>query len=1380
MKLNPASRHDPRTPRSAFCVLDSALRTPHSEGIALVITLILLAIITFMAVTFLVVSTAERRSVTGETDQTIARFAADAALERANAELLSRIMAATNESINELVVSTNYYSAGGFVSVGSGVSDLTNVNYSYPSGAPLSQGDLEQNIANLFYNARAPVIMTNRLTGSNEFRFYLDLNRNGRFEDTGLVPVQNDAGFYFDGTQWTQTMQPGKTYWSNYFVGDPQWIGLLERPGLRHSSSNYFTARVAYMAVPASKGLDLNYIHNDVSFQQLSATMANGFDGFRRDQGAGTYEINLAAFLADLNTNLWFPPTPNEYNYRNTNNPSAGNAYANQGIAFADALSLLRYRYNSNPNLLSSPSQMFGTPGMRAFQDDTIDACMFGPLMTNTWWSGAPDYDSTAVDKPWPGSDNPTHFFGMQDLFDPAKTAINIPSGITNFTDRLMAAGNGLSTYDRYTFFRLLAQLGTDTPAEPATRMNINYDNLVKVNPTNGVKSATNFFSWDPTDFFVNASYRLLTNAGYTFPMLSNMSRTAGMPTTGIMIYPTNFYTPSVHRLFQLAANIYDATTNRLSDPGSSRPLTNGMGFPTVFRPVFNRVGSSSNSPVFIVGFSEVTNATIASYGGTAPNMLDLNNQTDRTGFRPLSRPLFYGFPLVIGAKKGWPNFNEFAMQTQVQVTRKLQFVRDPSGQKAADATDVSETNQMYLLCISNILGAQGWNSYFTALPRNLLIITVANIGAALTNESGANLFTGQTSATNIFSGVITTNNWLGFQGHDDAQLQASFMLPLLTNYFNLTNSQYVFGGTRFVGMTGNFEGYGTTPSRFPIPRWYLSLNTKLRFIIVDTDAKRIIDYVNLDSAFDPTNHTFVDITSNLMYEGFCGSGSDAHIGSLWCTNRPGNASSDTTAPYGVLNQIGVCIGAFGYTEADVKKAGADWSSFIRQPPYGDDIGKAIAFFKYQFIPGVAAGVYAEQPLFKSNIFYSPFDPTRPIYVTTSWQANDPLVHYTIPDLTTIASPGGVAKPSISLDNDPVALADFQPGNEMAARYHPWGATDKGQYLQPDQTQMLVKDPVATGIVSTHPDTAGRSDDWDFPTNKLPNIGWLGRVHRGTPWQTVYLKSPVVDPTSVWPPTNNVWVQWTGNSVLVTNIGQINPSILRVWSGLTNDLRGVASDAGFSQPLTDRGILDLFSTALNENSTRGRLSVNQTNLAAWSAVLAGVNVLPYTSESPPFPWTSIQPAGVYDPSDPPAVVKIVNAINDVRRTNFVNGVYRHLGDILATPELTVNPYLVTNSPFLNLQDPAFLNDEDYERIPQQVLGLLQCYDPSAPRFIIYCYGQALKPAEHSLVTGTTFFGLCTNYQVTAETATRAVVHIEGPLSNQPRIVIDSFNVLPPD
>jgi hypothetical protein len=30
-----------------------------------------------------------------------------------------------------------------------------------------------------------------------------------------------------------------------------------------------------------------------------------------------------------------------------------------------------------------------------------------------------------------------------------------------------------------------------------------------------------------------------------------------------LQVYPTNYYTPSVHRLLQVAANLYDCTTNR-------------------------------------------------------------------------------------------------------------------------------------------------------------------------------------------------------------------------------------------------------------------------------------------------------------------------------------------------------------------------------------------------------------------------------------------------------------------------------------------------------------------------------------------------------------------------------------------------------------------------------------------------------------------------------------------------------------------------------------------------------------------------------------------------------------------------------------------------
>jgi hypothetical protein len=53
-----------------------------------------------------------------------------------------------------------------------------------------------------------------------------------------------------------------------------------------------------------------------------------------------------------------------------------------------------------------------------------------------------------------------------------------------------------------------------------------------------------------------------------------------------------------------------------------------------------------------------------------------------------------------------------------------------------------------------------------------------------------------------------------------------------------------------------------------------------------------------------------------------------------------------------------------------------------------------------------------------------------------------------------------------------------------------------------------------------------------------------------------------------------------------------------------------------------------------------------------------------------------------------------------------------------------------------------------------------------PRFVIYSYGQALKPANNSIFPGavnlpSAFKGMCTNYQVTAEVVTRTVVRLES-------------------
>ena len=1322
---HPASRSPTRHPSPV---------TRHSQqGVALVITLILLSVITFMAVTFLVVSRTEKGSVTTATDQTIATLAAQAAQERAVSEVLSRIMAFTNQFALDLLVSTNYINSLGFKR---NDSNPTNVNYDYTTaGLPLSGGpggEQQQNLANLLYDPRPPVFM-----GTNaEFRFYLDLNRNGRFDTNGLQPVisPDPANPYYDTNGNTMpTIVSGKTL-SNFFVGDPEWIGLLEKPayppsllnqpggpspfplGYPHSATNKFISRYAYIVLPASKTLDINYIHNYAKL--LNAKTMIGGDGFLRNQGVGTWEINLAASLVDLNTNMWpFPfvnafGTPYYYNWQST---GAGN---NSGVAFDDSMSLMRYRYGTNMQAnLFSVSSLYGNRGINAFSGDFVDGYSHGnPLMTSNSWPV--ERDGPLVNFAWAGSDNPNHFFTTQDLFDKSKMSLSPPTPIT-FADRLTMAGTNRSSYDRYTFYRLLSQLGTDSAPEPAGKINLNYVN-VDANGNIVPNMATNFISWTPIQFFTNVAVRLLANAGYATgagPTNILRSNNSGLPGLHVQIYPTNFYTPSVHRLLQLAANIYDSTTNR----GLQYPY-----YPSVFQPVFEQgVGNQ----VFISGYREVPGL-----GVLKATMHDLSGPWDPNG-----NDMVYGIPLVIGAKKGFPNFNEFEMQTDVQVTRKLQFHRlnDDKTQ------DVNETNVMYTLSVSNVYGLEAWNSYLSAYPQGLSMQVSIEMAAVLTNEIGPISPPLQPGIvpTQIFP--IPLGTWLGWSGNMFDKL--SFKVPFdpATNAFAfMTNMTYSDAGKNFIPLTGIFERHPGA-SLFPVPRLWLKVQSRLRFCLVDTSANRIVDYVNLDSALDPTQKP-IDITDLLMRQqpdtywtdprnygplpdydtnNYHPSGS---VGTLWITTRKGSGPQAPT--FGILNQIAVSGGAVNTT-------------------WGASNPNATRNFLIQFDPGAKA-----DPA-RSNIFNAPFNPTKHIYFSTSWQANDPLVHYTIGDLA-----GGAETNRVQFDtNSASGIGSLANIRHINTRYEPWRWIAPSGASSPTSTDPAFKDPV----VAVRPGGMGSSDDWDFPTNKFPNIGWLGKVHRGTPWQTVYLKPGGI--------ALDRWQKWTGNNLALTNFGQIVTTMLPLYATNASGVVGVTSEAFLTQPTNDFHFLDLFTTAFNDNASRGQMSINQSGLAAWSAILSGVFVQPDMNS-----YTNIEPAGVYDLTAPnlfPPLVKIVNAINDVRATNHYPGnAFQRLGDILAVPELTVrSPYLTGN--------PKLMNDAVYERIPQQILGLLKAGEQ--PRFVVYAYGQALKPAPRSVLTSGLFFGMVTNYQITAEVAIRAVVRIENAPAN-PHAVIESYNVLGPD
>src|SRR5262249_30713995 len=159
------------------------------------------------------------------------------------------------------------------------------------------------------------------------------------------------------------------------------------------------------------------------------------------------------------------------------------------------------------------------------------------------------------------------------------------------------------------------------------------------------------------------------------------------------------------------------------------------------------------------------------------------------------------------------------------------------------------------------------------------------------------------------------------------------------------------------------------------------TMSARTRFVLVDESASQILDYVNLASTEDP-----IDITAKLMEDGVCNA-PDGRAGSQWCTNRLQNSPSPTVPTYGIINQIHV---------GDGSVTPDDWNNFNMDPSIGADKPKGIAGFRFNLY-GITTPGYG--PFFQSNVFYAPFNPSRIIYQHTTWQANDPLVHYTVGDL---------------------------------------------------------------------------------------------------------------------------------------------------------------------------------------------------------------------------------------------------------------------------------------------------------------------------------------------------------------------------------------------
>jgi hypothetical protein len=1205
------------------------------RGVALILTLIMLAIITIVTVVFLATTSRNRASTTVRIDQTTAEIAAETASQYAQAKIIERIIHERNLLAFDFSVSYP-------------VSPVWVTNNGIIFHPP-SYG-FELNAQNAIVRPVDGDGIPRVVNNSNTVDVYLDLNRNRHFDDPG------------------NSQRP---------FGDPIWMGILDRPWFGHSRSNRFVARYAYFVQPVGKSLDLNTIHNDTS--------PNPGYGYMRNQGFGPWELNLGAFLHELDPIVW------DYDYHNRNvKPEA------RGNALLDALSIVRYREGWPRNAASvldgmNFSQVYPDAALTNFPSGAFDLYADGndgfllgqniSLLDDDTLIKASAMNGLLPRFRWPGADTTNHFYHIQEFFDFAefgpsnKVTEDFYYRVTNALTRQISPGvtNGSL------FYRMLAQLGTQTGSDINKKINLNFaDFHVGYSPTN-------FVAWDSSPalavaFFTNVAERIFLAQSNEFNPSTNFVIRSMVE---IPVYPTNRYSSGIHRILQLAANIYDAANTNL--------------YPSVFRPLFGP------GPVpgvnYIVGYvkdNDVNSLTAW-----------LNSNTN-------------GIPLVVGAKKGFPNFNEFTMWSEFLVERKLQLTR------LATNLPPNSTNLMYALSISNNFGVELWNSYQAIYPRPVTI-TISNFTyGLLTNQFGL-------SYSNISSSAIASNVLVGeWPGRDN---KFSFKVPkVLTNTF-LSNAIYNFTANQFALVGPN--SYERVPN-FPVPNWYLTLSNRMTCLV--SEGTNIVDFVLLNDSL------FVDLTSALL------SGVDQpqlntppSIRGVWSTNQPtGTGPTD-----GILKQIDISSGdPYSQVSQD------DWKAFSTSAARNEDdkVLAILAFREFLKLPSNPGD--PTLPANNSTNIQAGFTPAAKMTVISVWQANDPLVHYHVEDLR-------FEPPTTNYFRIRQPATNISPATlgYLNTRYAPWGGKPNTSATVADPFDYRIKD---AGVTT--------SDDWHFPSNKLATIGLIGRVHRGTPWQTVYAKSfdhqpgepnLATDPEYIFP-----WDPWMPGS----------KDTARVFE------KGIPRIVSRTHPTNDWKLLDMFTTSLDERTSTGLVSVNQTNMETWSALLSGVLVLSNNLGQVQVGDTRTYEEHLIEPSDSLKTNRFMQIWTNIFRYQVTNGLpfvsgkpLEGIGELIQkVPELT------SRSPFLNY-DPADaaqkqlkfgLDDFAYEQIPQQILSLLRIGDS---RFVIYAYGQALKPQHIDPSTG-----VADNYQVTAEFATRTVMRLEGDPRGRVRAVVESFNILPPD
>jgi hypothetical protein len=514
------------------------------------------------------------------------------------------------------------------------------------------------------------------------------------------------------------------------------------------------------------------------------------------------------------------------------------------------------------------------------------------------------------------------------------------------------------------------------------------------------------------------------------------------------------------------------------------------------------------------------------------------------------------------------------------------------------------------------------WNSYLANYTRPISIFVTNYLTITLTNDEGFS-----TMADMIISGsveILPPNVWPGYNLYSP---DPSFQIPLYTNITFVPESTYRFnqGGTPFLIPTSDSAAFESNVvingSKYPQPNWGLAVTNNLQVVMVDTTSGRIIDYVQLSGPNSSRN-----LSAEIQNE--WDTGNQQGYNGLWNTNL-----SNQSVPDGIINQIDVALGFNGFS-------GTFPETLINE----DDIDAFRTFFHLapEFNnPGEAQIVAVAQ----TNLaMQAPYTPMATAVQYTTWQANDPLVHYLASDLTSLAN-GNDLQTQVT----PLTSLNLGLLNE---RYMPWGGNPILVGLDQNPYNLALKDPLVSS-----------SDDWDFPAGQSLNPDWIGQVHRGTPWQTIFLKATNILANAT---TFNAWTNWTGDSD--------------------------ATDAAAMAPVQDWQLASLLTSLFNTNSLASLFSVNNPDPDAWQGLLNGL----IASTNIPDQFDSVLIS-----SNSPQASAIANAIESERAAQ-PGQIFSDVGDILATAQLA------EQSPFLTGLNPnTDISDAAYELIPSQLLSLLR-------------------------------------------------------------------------